>query len=173
MNAMLEKRVVELNTRLADPSGDCVIYWMQRSQRAFDNPALSFAAGLANDLSKPLLAYFGLYDEYTMASVRAFKFMLEGLKETARALEERGIGFAMRRERPWEGIARAAKEFGACAVVVDEDYLNVGRSWRADAARTLEVCFVQVDSENRRAGAHLRPRRVGRIHPAAEDTEGP
>jgi len=147
VNRVFEKRIVDLNGRPVDPSGHCVMYWMQRSQRAFDNPALSFAIDLANDLSQPVAVYFGLFDEYTMGSVRAFKFMLEGLKETAAAFGQRGIGFVMRRERPWEGVVRAACELGACAVVVDEDYLNIGRAWRNEAARGLAVRFLQVDSE--------------------------
>ena len=144
--AVADKRIVELNDRPVG-DGDCVIYWMQRSQRAVDNPALSFAIELANDLGKSVLVYFGLFDDYPMASVRAFKFMLEGLKESARLLEDRGIGLLMRREAPAVGIVRAANEFRACAVVVDEDYLNLGRSWRAQAADALEVRLYQVDAE--------------------------
>lgn len=142
-----DRRMVELNTAEVDASGDCVIYWMQRSQRALDNPALSFAIQLANDLGKPVLVYFGLCDGYPMASVRAFKFMLEGLAETAGMLADRGVGFVMRREAPMDGVTRAANDFGACAVVVDEDYLNIGRSWRAHAARNLGVRLYQIDAE--------------------------
>lgn len=141
------KRVVVLNDRPVSENGGCIIYWMQRSQRACDNPALSHAAILANDLRKPLLVYFGLYAAYPMASTRAFTFMLEGLKETATAFRERGIGFVVRVELPAEGIARIAEELDACAIVVDEDYLNLGRSLRALAAKELGVRLVQVDSE--------------------------
>lgn len=142
-----DKRLTELNDRPVDGNGDCVIYWMQRSQRAFDNLALEFAVNLANDLGKPVLTYFGLYDRYPMASVRAFKFMLEGLRQTAAELESRGIGFLMRREPPAEGIVGAARELRACAVVVDEDYLNLGRAWRSKAARDLDVRLYQIDAE--------------------------
>lgn len=144
---LFDRRVIELNDRPVDDGGSCVIYWMQRSQRAFDNLALKFTIDLANEMGKPVLVYFGLYDRYPMASVRAFKFMLEGLKETAAALRGRGIGVVMRREEPWEGVVRAAGEFKACLVIVDEDYLNVGRQWRASAAKELEVRLYQVDAE--------------------------
>ena len=142
-----KKRVTLLSDRQVDEAGECVIYWMQRSQRAADNPALDYAIALANDLSKPVVVYFGLFDAYPMASARAFTFMLEGLRETAQALSERGIGFVLRRELPAEGIVRLAGELRACAVVVDEDYVNIGRVWRADAASKLGVRFIQVDSE--------------------------
>lgn len=141
------KRVLELNDGPVDESGDCIIYWMQRSQRALDNPALTLAVDLANDMHRPLLVYFGLYDAYPMASARAFAFMLQGLKETADTVDDQGIGFAVRREAPWQGIVRAAREFRACAVVVDEDYLNIGRAWRSAAAKALDVRLIQVDAE--------------------------
>lgn len=144
---IFDRRVVRLNDRPEDGAGRCVIYWMQRAQRAFDNPALEFAINRANDLGKPVLAYFGLYDRYPMASARAFTFLLQGLAETAEGLAERGIGFIVRRERPDEGIARLASEFNACSVVVDEDYLNIGRSWRAAAARNLRAAIWQVDAD--------------------------
>ena len=144
---LLGSRVTDLNTRPVDESGGCIIYWMQKSQRAVDNPALEFAVRRANELGKLVLAYLGLYDQYPMASPRAFKFMLEGLKETAEHLDDRGIGFLMRREAPFEGIVAAAVEFKACAVVVDDDYLNTGRSWRERAADALEVRLCQVDAD--------------------------
>lgn len=144
---MFERRIVELNDRPINENGSRVIYWMQRSQRATDNLALEHAVRLANDLGKPVVAYFGLYDRYPMASVRAFQFMLEGLCETAGALEDRGAGFVVRREHPQDGLPRADSEFRACAVVVDEDYLNIGRSWRSHAAARLDVKLFQVDAE--------------------------
>ena len=142
-----DNRVLQLNDRPADPCGDCVIYWMHRSQRARDNVALKFAIDRANDLGKPVLVYFGLFEGYPMASTRAFRFMLEGLKETSAMLGEDGVGFLLRREHPADGVVRAAEEFKACAVVVDEDYLNIGRSWARAAAARLPVALYQVDAE--------------------------
>ena len=147
MDKVFEGRIVELNDRPVDENGMCVIYWMQRSQRAMDNLALEYAVRLANDFGRPLLVYFGLYDAYPMGSARAFQFMLEGLRETAGTLEDLGVGFVIRREHPQDGLPRAACEFRACAVVVDEDYLNIGRSWRSHAAASLDVKLIQVDAE--------------------------
>lgn len=148
MDNIFEHRISELNDRPVDENGLSVIYWMQRSQRGADNLALDCAVRLANDLGKSLLVYFGLYDAYPMASLRTFQFMLEGLRETARVLDDRGIGFVIRREHPQDGIPQAAREFQACAVVVDEDYLNMGRSWRSHAAARLDVKLIQVDAES-------------------------
>ncbi len=144
---IFQSRVFELNSRPVDAGGSCVLYWMQRSQRAYDNLALKFAAERANDLRKPLIVYFGLFERYPMASARTFRFLIEGLVETAAQLRDHGVGFALRREHPAEGVVTAASEFGACEVVVDEDYLRTGREWRQAAAQKLDVRFSQVDAD--------------------------
>ena len=38
-----------------DPNGKTVVYWMQRAERAFDNPALDCAIHVANALGLPVL----------------------------------------------------------------------------------------------------------------------
>lgn len=80
--------------------GDYVLYWMQRSQRARTNHALEHAARRANALDLPLVVGFGLMDDYPEASARHYRFMLEGLAQTASQLERRGIGFVLRRGHP-------------------------------------------------------------------------
>jgi deoxyribodipyrimidine photo-lyase len=131
-DSLFSKRVVCLNDSPIDSNGDCVIYWMQRSQRASGNLALKHAGELANDLGKPLLVYFGLFDQYPMGSARAFQFMLEGFAQVASELCNHGIGFVVRREHPAAGVVRAAQELKACAFVVDEDYLKIVRTLRGD-----------------------------------------
>jgi deoxyribodipyrimidine photo-lyase len=37
--------------------GNCVVYWMQRAQRATDNPALDVAVRVANELKKPVVVF--------------------------------------------------------------------------------------------------------------------
>ena len=41
-----------------DPAGTCVVYWMQRAQRGFDNHALDIAVEAANALGKPVVVFF-------------------------------------------------------------------------------------------------------------------
>ena len=35
-----------------------IVYWMQRAQRALDNPALDLAIEMGNHLGLPVVAYF-------------------------------------------------------------------------------------------------------------------
>ncbi len=125
--------------------GDYVLYWMQQSQRAVRNDALEYAIDLANELSKPVVAGFGLMDDYPEANLRHYVFMLEGLRETAQALERRGIAFVMRHGPP----AQIALELAAraCAVVCDRGYLRHQRAWRLEVATKARCRVVRVEAD--------------------------
>ncbi|MGI8747876.1 MAG: deoxyribodipyrimidine photo-lyase, partial [Deinococcus sp.] len=62
-------------------AGRYVLYWMQASVRAEDNHALEYAVERANELSQPLVVYFGLTVNYPEANGRSFLFLLEGLRD--------------------------------------------------------------------------------------------
>jgi deoxyribodipyrimidine photo-lyase len=79
-----------------NPDGKVVIYRMRRAQRAFDNPALEAAIEAANLLEKPVVVFVGLLARHPHGSLRTYRFMLEGLCDTAGRLSRRRIGFVMR-----------------------------------------------------------------------------
>jgi deoxyribodipyrimidine photo-lyase len=72
-----------------DPAGRSVVYWMQRAQRAADNPALDAAIHAANALGLPAVAFFGLTPAYPNANRRHYAFLADGLPDIARALRAR------------------------------------------------------------------------------------
>ena len=139
-----EQRIRHLN-QSAPRAGSYVLYWMQQSQRAECNHALEYAVDMANELDRPLVVYFGLTDRFPGANERHYHFMLEGLLETARALESRGIQMILDRASPEEGVVRRARD--AAMVVVDRGYLRVQRLWRKKAAENLLCPLVQVESD--------------------------
>ncbi len=126
-------------------AGRYVLYWMQASQRAEWNHALEYAIRSANELGQPLVAYFGLTSGFPEANLRHYAFMLEGLKETSRTLEKRGIRFVLRLEDPSRGVAEMGRK--ASMVIVDRGYLRVQRRWRTRAARNLKCPLVEVESD--------------------------
>ena len=69
-----------------DPEGQCVVYWMQRSQRALDNPALNLAIEAANLLKRPVVVFFSLIPNAHHANRRHYQFMLKGLQDVAQGL---------------------------------------------------------------------------------------
>lgn len=129
-----------------DPEGRAVVYWMQRAQRADDNPALDLAIAAANEVRKPLVVLFVIDPRYPSSNLRHFHFMLEGLAEIPAALAGRGAGFVARVGGRDE-VARFCAEVGAVALVGDENPLRHGERWRRDVARELRVPFWTVDAD--------------------------
>ena len=52
-----DPRVVRRGPGVPDPDGRCVVYWMQRAQRAVDNPALDTAMDVGNALGQPVVVF--------------------------------------------------------------------------------------------------------------------
>ena len=137
-------RVKRLNSRDLR-RGRYVLYWMQQSQRASFNPALEYAIEAANRADLPVLVGFGLMEDYPEANLRHYRFMLEGLREVAAALAERGIRFVVRRGAPHDVAVALGEE--AAMVVCDRGYLRDQKAWRADVAERLACALVQVEGD--------------------------
>jgi deoxyribodipyrimidine photo-lyase len=125
--------------------GDFVLYWMQASQRTEYNHALEYAIRQGNDLGLPVVVFFGITDRFPEANARHYRFMLEGLREVRKGLEERGILFVVRRVPPARGVVELSRR--AALVVCDRGYLRIQRAWRADAAHRIRCPLVQVESD--------------------------
>jgi deoxyribodipyrimidine photo-lyase len=115
---------------------------MQAAQRAEWNHGLEYAARQANELGQPAVVFFGLTESFPEANERHYAFLLEGLKETQAALQDRGIRTVVRLGSPADGIV----EFGrrASLVVTDDGILRVERKWRRAAAERLECPLIEV-----------------------------
>ncbi len=140
-----DARVRPRGGRAVAGAGRFVLYWMQQSQRAAGNHALEYAVQRANALGLPVRVGFGLTDDYPEATWRHYRFMLEGLAETARALEARGIPFALRKGAP-PRIALALAE-GAAELVCDRGYLRHQRAWRQEVAAAAPCPVTEVESD--------------------------
>lgn len=138
-----DERIRNLNDNETS-DGDYVLYWMQATQRVRYNHALGYAVGKANALNLPVVVYFGLTDDFPEANVRHYRFMLEGLKETAAELEELGMQMIAVRTSPPDGAIELSK--GASLAVVDRGYLKVQKSWRETAARGMDCPLIEVES---------------------------
>lgn len=140
-------RVSVLREGEPDPHGSCVLYWMQRAQRGRDNAALNLAIALANALSKPVAAVFGLTAAYPLAQRRHYRFLLEGLVDAQRELSARGVPLVLRIGSPDEVVLAMAAELRPAMLVGDMNPVRVGRRWRERVARELPVPFRVVDAD--------------------------
>jgi deoxyribodipyrimidine photo-lyase len=139
-------RIRALSEPDAEPAtGRYVLYWMQRAQRSQHNDALEHAARLANEHAVPLLVCFGLTNDYPEATSRHYRFMLEGLAETAGALEARGIGFTIRRAAPPEVAVDLARD--AVLVVTDRAYERHLVAWREALVEAVACPVIEVESD--------------------------
>lgn len=129
-----------------DPDGTCVVYWMQRSQRGVDNPALDVAIDAANMLGKPAVVFFAPVPFYPKANLRAYRFLVEGIPDIAEAVEKRGTGFVLRRY-PDHSLLKFCEELRPALVVGDENPMREPEHWREIATRKLRVPFWTVDSD--------------------------
>ncbi len=129
-----------------DPDGHCVVYWMQRAQRAVDNPALDIAIEAGNALKKPAVAYLGIVPFYPNANLRHYDFLAQGIPDLAKRLEKRGVGFVLRRY-PDHTLINFCHEARPSLVVGDENPMREPERWRLIAADRLRVPLWTVDAD--------------------------
>jgi deoxyribodipyrimidine photo-lyase len=124
----------------------CVVYWMQRSVRIADNPALDVAVAVGNALGLPVCVFFSVIPNYPNANLRHYRFLQQGLIEAAAEAEERGVGFVVRRP-PDNSLEAFLEEVKAALVVGDENPLREPERWRRVLARKLKIPFWTVDAD--------------------------
>lgn len=128
-------------------SGECVLLWVSRAQRARNNRAANLAIALADELGVPVIACFCLVPAYPRATLRAYTFMAEGLAELPGDFLKRGIGWQCVIGDPVEQLSKLARQLEAAAVVTDFDPIRTGREWRARVAQALTMPLFVVDAD--------------------------
>lgn len=139
-------RIRHRNDRPVDVDGGAVVYWMQRAQRARDNPALDVAIDAGNALGKPVVVFHGLTPRYPGANERHYAFLIDGLAEIARGVEARGAVFTFR-PYPGDDLIAFCAEVRAALVVGDENPLREPERWRRAAGERLPMRLVTVDAD--------------------------
>lgn len=141
-------RVRKLNQASFREGARYVLYWPQMNRRVDSNHALAYAAQMANQSSLPLLVYESVTCSYPWANDRLHTFLLEGVPETARRLQELGIGyvFYLRRKTsdPNDILYRLAAN--ALAVVTDDYPAFVAATHNSSVPDKIGVAYFAVDS---------------------------
>jgi deoxyribodipyrimidine photo-lyase len=146
LRRMVEDPRVTVRRGGAPARGRCVVYWMQRAQRGWDNHALDVAVNVANALGLPCVAYFAAVKNFPHANLRHYAFMSEGLPDVEEDCAERGVGFVLRRA-PDESPERFFTDVDAAMVVSDENPLREPERWRVRLAERLRIPFWTVDAD--------------------------
>lgn len=142
----MQPRVTLRRAGAPDPEGRCVVYWMQRAQRAVDNPALTVAVVAANLLRKPVVVFLGIVPGYPHANLRHYSFLAQGVPDVAAGLNKRGIGFVFR-PYPAQHLARFCEEVKPALVVGDENPNRESGGWRVTATKLLKPPLWTVDAD--------------------------
>jgi deoxyribodipyrimidine photo-lyase len=129
-----------------DPDGEAIVYWMQRAQRASDNPALDVAIELGNLVGKPVVTFFAVNPFVHGANLRHYTFMVAGLDEIERGLRERRVALALR-AYPRHRLLEFLKDVRPAALVTDENPLRQTERWREQIAEAVAVPFWSVDAD--------------------------
>ncbi|OPY53787.1 MAG: Deoxyribodipyrimidine photo-lyase [Methanosaeta sp. PtaU1.Bin060] len=125
-----------------------VVYWMSRDQRTSENWALIFCQDIAIKNGLPLSVIFCLVPEFLGASRRHYSFMLEGLREVERKLDEMNINFFLLNGSPESEIPGFIDEHRASLLVADFSPLRISLNWKKEVAKQISIPFYEVDAHN-------------------------
>ncbi len=140
------RRTYSLNKRQAKAGR--TVYWMSRDQRAKDNWALIYAAELAKAADSAFAVVFCLAQGFPNGNSYHYRFMINGLKETAEELEALNIPFYLLIGRPQEEIPKFVKYHKIDTLVCDFMPLKVPMAWREEVAAALDIPVIEVDAHN-------------------------
>jgi deoxyribodipyrimidine photo-lyase len=124
----------------------CVVYWMQRAERAVDNPALDVAIDVANELNLSVVVFFSAISNFPSANLRHYVFLNQGLRDIEEDLAERGIEFIVRRP-PGNSLEALLAELQAAMVIGDENPCREPERWRKVLAHRLTIPYWTVDAD--------------------------
>jgi deoxyribodipyrimidine photo-lyase len=141
-----DPRVLVRRSGAPAPGAKCVVYWMQRAERALDNPALEVAVAVANALDLPVVAYFSAISNFPHANLRHYAFLNQGLADIEEDLQQRQIGFIVRRP-PNNSLQTLLAEVSADMVVGDENPCREPERWRRVLAGRLRIPYWTVDAD--------------------------
>ncbi|MGB8014019.1 MAG: deoxyribodipyrimidine photo-lyase [Terriglobales bacterium] len=141
-----DPRVTVRRTGPPDADGRCVVYWMQRAQRGWDNPALDVAVAAANALQKPVVVFFAPVPFYPRANLRHYYFLAQGIADIAESVQKRNVGFVLRRF-PDHSLVKFCEQVRPSLVVGDENPMREPEGWRQTAAKKLRVPLWTVDAD--------------------------
>jgi deoxyribodipyrimidine photo-lyase len=130
-----------------NPSGTCIVYWMQRSQRGTSNAALNLAITLGNARGLPVIGMFGLTANYPGAQRRHYRFLVDALPEIRDEMAERGVPLVVRIGQPDEVVTRFVADTNPAALIGDENPVRVGKAWRDAVAKQIMIPFLCVDGD--------------------------
>ena len=129
-------------------AGQSVLYWMIRDKRVKDNWALLEAQKIAVKNNAPLLVCFHYYGSYKDANIRQYKFLFDGLKDTANNLLDLNINFYLLNGLAKKEIPRFINQYKVGHLVTDFSPLKVYKKRLSQVIEKVDIPITQVDAHN-------------------------
>ncbi|KAA3457664.1 deoxyribodipyrimidine photo-lyase [Gossypium australe] len=132
------------------PQNGPVVYWMFRDQRLKDNWALIHAVDQANKANVPVAIAFNLFDQFLGAKARQLGFMLKGLRQLQKSIEQTQIPFFLFQGTAEETIPKFLGECKASLLVTDFSPLRQIRKCKDEICKRVSdsVTIHEVDAHN-------------------------
>ncbi|MCA9321524.1 MAG: deoxyribodipyrimidine photolyase [Planctomycetes bacterium] len=143
-----DDRIERLNERSASPDGKFVVYWMTSARRVTENFALDRALEWCRELQKPLVILEALRSDYPWASERFHRFVMDGMLDNERALEDTPATYYAYLE-PTRGAGKGLLEslaLESCVIVTDRFPCYFLPAMHRAAAAKVDVRFEAVDT---------------------------
>lgn len=144
----IQNRIKSLNQKGITNGKGPVVYWMSRDQRANDNYALFAAQQKAQENKVPLIVVFCLQKSFLGVDQGIFDFMINGLMQVEKDLNDLNIPFVVLQSDPVDVIPEFLHNISAQALYADFSPLKIGIKWRKDVAEKIHVPFYEVDTHN-------------------------
>jgi len=144
-------RITLCNNRPLNHEGDYVLYWMIANRRMDSNYSLQRAIDWCIELKKPLVILEALRINYPWASQRLHKFVIDGMKDNANAVELEGnkgvlyYPYLEPKHGDQAGLLESLSQ-KACAVVTDDFPCFFIPAMIRLASSQIPVLFEKVDS---------------------------
>jgi photolyase PhrII len=113
-------RILKDGEQRAD--GRFVLAWLHHAVRSRENAVVDAAIGVANALGVPVLVYHGLGGRHRFNSDRHHVFIMEGARDAAAGLRERGVGYAFHLPTTHDEASPLRALADQAAAFVVEDY---------------------------------------------------
>ena len=144
-------RITLCNNRPLNHEGDFVLYWMISNRRIESNYSLQRAIEWCIKLKKPLVILEALRINYPWASQRLHKFVIDGMKDNANAVELEGNNgvlyypYLEPKHGEQAGLLESLSQ-KACAVITDDFPCFFIPAMIRLASSQIPVLFEKVDS---------------------------
>lgn len=140
-------RVRPVNKTNAIPQdSQTILYWMSRDQRVQDNWAMLYAQRLALKQQLPLHVAFCLVPTFLAAPIRAYRFMLKGLREVEKECQQLNIVFHLLMGQAESVLPKFVENHKVGTIVTDFAPLRVPRQWVENVGKKITaIPVVQVN----------------------------